>query len=181
MRRPMRSASQPEVMAPTRRSHNVTDSTKATSVRGTPNSFEIGTMISRNMVKSNASRVQPIQPATQASHWSLVGSRYQGIGAEPAVVLIVKSLLRFLGGTIDYRMTARHGRRAGAAAKHRCRLRYERGIAPYGVTCPYGTLRGLRTPGRPRALRPRTRILASPPGGCKAALRQARSQAAAIV
>src|SRR6476646_5180378 len=31
-------------------------------------------MINRKIVKSNASRVQPSQAATQASHWSLVGS-----------------------------------------------------------------------------------------------------------
>jgi len=35
-------------------------------------------MISRNTVKSNASRVQPSQPAHQASHCSLVGSFHQG-------------------------------------------------------------------------------------------------------
>ena len=64
----MRSANQPDVTAPTRRSHNVTDRTNATSVSGTPNSLEIGTMISRNIVKSNASSVQPSQPAIQASH-----------------------------------------------------------------------------------------------------------------
>ena len=66
--RPMRSAIQPEATAPTRRSQSVTERTKATAVNGTPNSLEIGTMISRNMVKSNASSVQPSQPATQASH-----------------------------------------------------------------------------------------------------------------
>src|SRR6516225_2689773 len=77
--RPTLSASQPEPTAPTNRSHNVTDSTKATSVNGTWNSCEIGTMIKRNIVKSKASSVQPSQAAHQASHWSLVGSLHHGI------------------------------------------------------------------------------------------------------
>src|SRR5439155_1809776 len=46
---------------------------------GTLNSLEIGTMISRNTVKSKASSVHPNQPAHQASHWSLVGSFHQGM------------------------------------------------------------------------------------------------------
>src|SRR5271154_636019 len=82
--RPIRSANQPEVTAPTRRSHRGTESTNATSVRETWNSLAIGTMISRNMVKSKASSVHPSQPATQASHWSFVGSRHQA--TEPAAV-----------------------------------------------------------------------------------------------
>ena len=61
--RPIRSASHPEPTAPTSRSHKVTLSKNATSVSGTPNSCEIGTMISRNIVKSNASKVQPSQAA----------------------------------------------------------------------------------------------------------------------
>src|SRR5689334_22901421 len=91
--RPIRSASHPEPIAPTSRSHNVTLSKKATSVSGTPNSCEIGTMISRNIVKSNASNVQPSQEATQAYHWSLVGSFHHGIGvvAVSPAVLIVKA------------------------------------------------------------------------------------------
>src|SRR6516225_10673740 len=80
--RPTRSASQPEPTAPTRRSHNVTDSTKATLVSGTWNSCEIGTMISRNMVKSKASSVQPSQAAIQAFHCSLLGSFHQGISED---------------------------------------------------------------------------------------------------
>src|SRR6516162_2025672 len=76
--RPIRSASQPEPTAPTSRSHNVTLSRNATSVSGTPNSCDIGTIIRRNMVKSNASRVQPSQEATHAYHWSFVGSFHQG-------------------------------------------------------------------------------------------------------
>src|ERR1700730_15325593 len=89
--RPIRSASHPEPTAPTRRSHKVTLNKNATSVSGTPNSCEIGTMISRNIVKSNASNVQPSQDATQAYHWSFVGSFHQGIGvvAVPTAVLIV--------------------------------------------------------------------------------------------
>ena len=35
----------------------------ATAVSGTPNSWEIGSMISRKIVKSNASSVQPSQAA----------------------------------------------------------------------------------------------------------------------
>src|ERR1700751_468754 len=90
--RPIRSASHPEPTAPTRRSHKVTLSRNATSVSGTPKSFEIGTMISRNIVKSNASNVQPSQEATQAYHWSLVGSFHQGIelAVIPTAVLIVE-------------------------------------------------------------------------------------------
>src|SRR5215831_4856966 len=42
--RPIRSASQPDATAPTRRIHNVMVKTTATAVSGTPNSFEIGTM-----------------------------------------------------------------------------------------------------------------------------------------
>src|ERR1044071_7949532 len=57
-RRPMRSAIQPAAVAPARRSHNVTANTAVTAVSGTPNSCEIGSMISRKMVKSNASSVQ---------------------------------------------------------------------------------------------------------------------------
>src|ERR1700730_17630411 len=89
--RPIRSASHPEPTAPTSRSHNVTLSRNATSVSGTPNSCEIGTMISRNIVKSNASKVQPSHDATQAYHWSFVGSFHHGIGplAGPTAVLIV--------------------------------------------------------------------------------------------
>src|SRR5580704_9417739 len=63
--RPTRSASQPEAVAPSRRSHNVTVNTAVTA---TPNSCEIGTMISRKTVKSNASSVQPNQAAHQAIH-----------------------------------------------------------------------------------------------------------------
>src|SRR6516225_340813 len=76
--RPTRSASQPDPTAPTNLSHRVTDSTNATLVKGTLNSCEIGTMISRNMVKSKASSVQPSQAAHHAIHWSLVGSFHQG-------------------------------------------------------------------------------------------------------
>ena len=61
--RPMRSAIQPAAVAPTRRSHSVTVKTAVTAVSGTPNSWEIGSMISRKIVKSNASSVQPSQAA----------------------------------------------------------------------------------------------------------------------
>ena len=66
--RPTRSASQPDAVAPTKRSQSVMVNTAATSVSGTLNSLAIGTMISRKMVKSNASRVQPSHAAHQASH-----------------------------------------------------------------------------------------------------------------
>ena len=55
-------------MAPTSRIHNVNVKTAVTAVSGTLNSCEIGNMISRKIVKSNASKVQPSQAATQASH-----------------------------------------------------------------------------------------------------------------
>ena len=61
--RPIRSAIQPAAVAPTRRIHSVSVKTIATAVSGTSNSLEIGTMISRKMVKSNASSVQPSQAA----------------------------------------------------------------------------------------------------------------------
>ncbi len=61
--RPIRSDSQPEAVAPTRRIHNVSVNTAVTSVSGTWNSREIGTMIKRKMVKSNASKVHPSQAA----------------------------------------------------------------------------------------------------------------------
>src|SRR5258708_27973147 len=55
--RPTRSPSQPDAVAPTRRSHRVMVKTAATAASGTPNSWEIGSMISRKIVKSNASSV----------------------------------------------------------------------------------------------------------------------------
>src|SRR5712692_542659 len=76
--RPIRSAIQPAAVAPTRRIHKVMVNTAVTAVRGTSNSLAMGTMISRKMVKSKASRVQPSQAATQAFHCSLVGSFHQG-------------------------------------------------------------------------------------------------------
>jgi hypothetical protein len=39
-------------------------------------------MISRNMVKSKASSVQPSQAAHHAIHWSLVGSLHHGMGRD---------------------------------------------------------------------------------------------------
>src|SRR6516225_10843225 len=66
--RPIRSASQPDAVAPTSRIHKVKVKTAVTAVSGTLNSCEIGNMISRKIVKSNASSVQPSQAATQASH-----------------------------------------------------------------------------------------------------------------
>src|SRR6185312_90920 len=66
--RPTRSASQPDAVAPTSRIHSVMVNTAVTAVRGTSNSFAIGTMINRKMVKSNASNVQPNHAAHQAIH-----------------------------------------------------------------------------------------------------------------
>jgi hypothetical protein len=74
IRRPSRSAIQPAEQAPSKRIHSVRVTMTAAAVRGTWNSWLIGTSRSRKMVKSKASRVQPSQPAVHASHWSLVGS-----------------------------------------------------------------------------------------------------------
>src|SRR5215831_5228271 len=76
--RPTRSASQPDAVAPTNRNQSVIANTAVTSVSGTLNSLAMGTMISKNTVKSNESSVQPIQAAHQASHCSLVGSFHHG-------------------------------------------------------------------------------------------------------
>ena len=66
--RPIRSASQPDAVAPISRIHKVIAKTTATAVNGTPKALEIGTISSRKMVKSKASSVHPSQAATQASH-----------------------------------------------------------------------------------------------------------------
>src|SRR5215813_3162953 len=89
--RPTRSDIQPEAVAPTRRIHSVTVNTAATAVSGTPNSCEIGTMMSRKMVKSNASSVQPSHAAHQAIHCSLVGSFHHGIGRPVPAAVDIKS------------------------------------------------------------------------------------------
>src|SRR6516162_711558 len=91
MRRPTRSPSQPEQTAPTRRIHNVTVNTIATSVSGTPNSCEIGSMIKRKIVKSKESNVHPSQAATQAYHWSLVGSFHHGTGLIISIAAMIVS------------------------------------------------------------------------------------------
>src|SRR5215469_13488071 len=80
--RPTRSAIQPAAVAPTRRIHNVMVNTAVTAVRETSNSLAIGTMISRKIVKSNASSVQPSQAAIQAFHCSLLGSFHHGISED---------------------------------------------------------------------------------------------------
>src|SRR5438034_5741422 len=96
-RRPTRSPSQPELTAPRSRIHRVTEKTTATSVNGTPNSCEIGSMISRKIVKSNESNVQPSQAATQAYHWSLVGSFHHGmLFTVSTIAIIPPPLLREL-------------------------------------------------------------------------------------
>src|SRR5207237_3333084 len=63
--------------------------TAVTSVSGTPNSCEIGSMISRKIVKSKESSVQPSQAAIQARHWSLVGSFHHGTGVMPATAIVI--------------------------------------------------------------------------------------------
>ena len=62
-RRPIRSASQPDAVAPPRRITSVTEKIAVTSISGTPNSCAIGAMIRRKTVKSKASSVHPIQAA----------------------------------------------------------------------------------------------------------------------
>src|ERR1700737_3619834 len=92
--RPIRSASQPDATAPTRRSHKVMGKKRATCVSGTSNSLAIGTMISRNTVKSKASSVQPSQAAHHAIHWSFVGSFHHGIvPAVPTTTAVMEHLL----------------------------------------------------------------------------------------
>jgi hypothetical protein len=66
--RPMRSASQPEATAPTRRIQIVSASTAATAVMDTSNSLAIGTIMNRKTVKSKASSIHPSQAAIQANH-----------------------------------------------------------------------------------------------------------------
>ena len=77
--RPMRSASQPDAVAPTSRSQSVMVNTAVTAVSGTLNDWAMGNMSSRKIVKSNESSVHPNHAAIQACHWSLVGSLHQGI------------------------------------------------------------------------------------------------------
>src|SRR5215468_3266142 len=91
--RPTRSASQPDATAPTRRIHKVSVKTIATSVVGTWNSSAIGLMISRNTVKSNASRVQPSHAAHHAYHWSLVGSFHHAVLFTVSTAAMVRASL----------------------------------------------------------------------------------------
>src|SRR5262245_35883629 len=91
--RPMRSESQPEPIAPTRRSHTVKVSTAATAVTDTPNSSAIATMTNTKTVKSKASSIQPKKPANQANHWSLVGSFHHATDRSDAPVAIAMALL----------------------------------------------------------------------------------------
>ena len=87
--RPTRSASQPDAVAPRSRSHSVTANTAVTAVKGTPNSWEIGSMINRKIVKSKESRVQPSHAAHQAVHWSFVGSFHHGTDSARAVTNVM--------------------------------------------------------------------------------------------
>src|SRR5260221_249683 len=96
--RPIRSAIQPAAVAPTRRIHNVMVNTTVTAVKGTSNSLAIGTMISRKIVKSNASSVQPSQAAIHAFHCSLLGSFHQGISEEELDVIDMACSVCWLPG-----------------------------------------------------------------------------------
>src|SRR6185437_15397023 len=66
--RPMRSDSQPDAVAPTKRNQSVRVKTAVTAVSGTLNSLAIGSMINRKIEKSNASNVQPNHAAIHACH-----------------------------------------------------------------------------------------------------------------
>src|SRR5262249_19822685 len=121
--RPTRSASHPEAHAPTSRIHSVMVSTNATSVKGTPNSLETGTMMSRNTVKSNASSVQPSQAAHHAIHQSLVGSFHHRTCVAAPVVVVV------MGPSVGVGMRE-HG--AGKPKAELAPLRRRRGKEPTG-------------------------------------------------
>src|ERR1700719_2853803 len=96
--RPIRSAIQPAAVAPTRRIHRVIVNTTVTAVKGTSNSLAIGTMISRKIVKSNASSVHPTQAAIHAFHCSLLGSFHQGISEEELSVIDMACSVCWLPG-----------------------------------------------------------------------------------
>ena len=66
--RPIRSANQPAAVAPTNRIHSVNVNTTVTAASGSLNSCAIGSIISRKIVKSKESRVQPSHAATHACH-----------------------------------------------------------------------------------------------------------------
>ncbi len=53
-------------------------------------------MISRKIVKSNASSVQPSHAADQASHCSLVGSFHHGMCFKPLATIVFRMTLPFL-------------------------------------------------------------------------------------
>src|SRR5580704_14070026 len=90
--RPTLSASQPEPMAPTRRSQSVSVSTEATAVTETPNSLAIGTITNKKIVKSNASSIHPKHAANQANHWSLVGSFHHATDKSEASAAIASAM-----------------------------------------------------------------------------------------
>src|ERR1700761_201757 len=75
--RPIRSASQPDAVAPTSRSHKVNVKTAVTAVSGTPNSRAIDAMMKTKIVKSKASSVHPNHAAVHACHCCRLGSRHQ--------------------------------------------------------------------------------------------------------
>src|SRR6185312_7997413 len=100
--RPMRSASQPDAVAPANRNQSVSVNTAVTAVSGTLNSRAIGSMISRKMVKSNESSVHPNQAATHACHWSRVGSFHHGIVTIAVAAMISSLVLRSIEPNITY-------------------------------------------------------------------------------
>jgi len=91
--RPIRSASQPDAVAPTNRIHSVIASTAVTSTSGTLKVREIGSINRRKIVKSKASRVQPSHAAIQACHCSRVGSFHHGSVAFSVATAIPHLLL----------------------------------------------------------------------------------------
>src|SRR5262249_39970881 len=93
--RPIRSASQPLAVAPTRRIHRGIVSTAVTSVTGTSNSLASGTRIDRKAVKSQASGAQRAQAATEACHWSLVASLHHGMLFTVSTAAIIHRLAVF--------------------------------------------------------------------------------------
>ena len=92
--RPIRSASEPDTIAPTNRIHSVIASTAVTSTSGTLKVCEIGSINKRKIVKTKASRVQPSHAAIQACHCSRVGSLHHGSVEPSAATAILTSCSR---------------------------------------------------------------------------------------
>ncbi len=71
----------PKIIAPTGRIASVAVRAKAMSGRDRPNAVATSSMISVRMKKSNASRVQPRNPARTALRWLMRLSRVMGRAA----------------------------------------------------------------------------------------------------